>query len=216
MSRRRAHLLTISSDLAEALVLARMKVGVHVEAEVFDDEVAWLESSLGLKVPEPLLAWVAALRRDLADLARLTDEAQDMGMVSGYIAFARTEGAFWCARGGKRRGDLEVGRWGPGDEEPTEECAMGRFVRRFHGLVGGALSDAEREELREGLADFRAVVRKRVQEPRHVVHPKFGRGLVIREIHDGNHKLEIEFDSGRRTILARFVTEEDQPRPRAA
>lgn len=38
-------------------------------------------------------------------------------------------------------------------------------------------------------------------------HPELGEGLVLRDIRDGNHELEIQLPSGIRTIPIRFVTD---------
>lgn len=55
---------------------------------------------------------------------------------------------------------------------------------------------------------------KNVQAPRHAVHPKFGRGVVVAEEGDGDgRKLTINFeDAGTKTLLARFVEVSEPPK----
>ena len=50
--------------------------------------------------------------------------------------------------------------------------------------------------------------------PRYFSHPKFGTGLLERADGTGDDaKLTIKFESGTKTLLARFLTEVSDPQP---
>ena len=103
------------------------------------------------------------------------------------------------------RGDLGVGSVKVGDREPMRAY----LLRRLGGQdADGAPLDLASPASEEALGRFRPVIEAQVPQPSRelfVLHPKFGRGRVLRE---NGEQLEIAFDSGKRTLLRRFVTEE--------
>ncbi|MFK7986757.1 MAG: hypothetical protein AB8I08_12090 [Sandaracinaceae bacterium] len=208
---RRIQSLKLKPELAEALVLARIRHGFSGAPELEEDRVARAEAALDGRIPDSILAICAATERDVATLTDLTDDAREAGLDPRFIAFAVEGGGYWCVRSGRRTSDVLVGRWSAGEDEPLLECSVARFVRRRFGLVDGA-SESELPQLREALPRFRPTLRRRSPAASRLVrHAKFGEGLVLREIRDGNHKLEIQFAVGKKTIFARFVTDVTTP-----
>lgn len=204
----RSHTVKLPAELTEALALARVRLGLTHAPQIAEEALGSVERDLDERLPPELLGVFVALGRDLGKIVKLTDQAQRAGLDERYLAFDSGDDGFWCIRATTSRGAQLVGRWSPGeDQAPLEECSLARYVRRAHGLFAEP-TDAERAEVLAEMKSFRVkVIRRPSAVSRRVLHPKFGEGTVLRETRDGHHKLEIQFATGVRTVLAQFVTD---------
>ena len=134
--------------------------------------------------------------------APATDEAREEGLDPRLLAFARSSPGTWVAR--KKEGGVLVGPFHPDDPDPVIDQTLASFVRRHHDLHPPEHEEPQKiEKARQVFAP--CVSRKAPERPSHVSHPKFGEGRVVSEIHDGNHKLVVDFADGRKTVMAKFV-----------
>ncbi|MGE0785730.1 MAG: hypothetical protein AB7S26_08580 [Sandaracinaceae bacterium] len=200
--------LDIPTELARALVMARRAMSITSPPEIPESAVARAEADLEAKLPDEVVAMFAALGRDLGEIVKLTDTARREGLDQEYAAFARSDEGYWCAHfvaSRRAAGPTFVGRWSTGDEDPpVDETTVSRFVRRTYG-ISAEPSDEDKASVDAEAAKLKVVVKKAKPAPaRTVVHPKYGEGKVLREIRDTHHKLEIQFESGVKTILAKF------------
>lgn len=208
MPRPRTRSLSVSEPLRETLLLYRVRFDVQHPPALEASALSAVESALGGKLPDELVATLLAMGTDPWRVTALTDAARSAGLEEGFVAFASDEVGYWCARLGPRKASEppNVGQWSPGDDEPPNlDRSLARYLRNEYDLQEvGRAERARVDDLRDELVFELLPPRKAA--PRHVTHPKFGDGVVVQEIRDRNHKLVIDFADGRRTVLARFVT----------
>jgi hypothetical protein len=193
-----------------------------------------IETELGATLPDDVLILLATRDRDLAcatglSLEDILESAEDWGdgVPDDHVAIARVYWEPFAERENDAHGGeyevLAIPR--PGDRASPRilvdglETTLATFAREkltlwFRDQEGWI--EALRREAALPLVDDafhpalvgalppRAVMRERIVE-----HPKFGRGRVIEErIENQEPRLVIDFETaGRKTLLARFVTE---------
>jgi len=207
MPRPRTRSLRVSEPLRETLLLYRVRFDVQPPPALEATVVSAVESALGGKMPDELIATLLAMGTDPWRVVALTDAARGGGLEDEFCAFASDEAGYWCAHLSPRKSAEapKVGLWSPGDDEPFLDRTLARYLRNAYDLQEvGRAERAKIDDLRDELVI--ELLAPPPATPRHVTHPKFGDGLVVQEIRDRNHKLVIDFADGRRTVLARFVT----------
>ncbi|MEM1416785.1 MAG: hypothetical protein AAGH15_17950 [Myxococcota bacterium] len=215
-----ARILELPPALKRRLVHLRQLTGATQEPHLREADVMLAQQRIGRPLGDAFLALMAnhdealeAYDLDLARLPGLTKEAHIAGMPFGFVALGRApESEVYV--GATPLGSL-VMLFDPNDGEETRQLGVEAWLDE--------LIAEEIEKLRDDLSDDKARVYKLVKdadvaaytpalvrptagERRHVQHPKFGVGEVLREL-EGGEKLEIRFDSGTKTLMARFVRE---------
>ncbi|PRQ07575.1 hypothetical protein [Enhygromyxa salina] len=205
---RRTEDLVIPAALAQLLGSVRAACGVATPAELDVDRVRDVEAAMGTRLPEPILALLAADLEFLRDGLRM-----DLGEINGHSAQARESRA---------RGDLVVFGAEPGGHvfhgfligAPDDRVAVfnthGRSLQSFD--VTTWLSDrvdqagvepAEAPPLQARLV--RAA--PKLPEGRRARHHKWGVGRVMTEEGTGpTRKVKIVFpEVGVKAVVARFL-----------
>lgn len=226
MRRTRGQTLEIDSELRNALVLYRVRAGVHRKPILPADAVKAVEETLGdALLPLDILSVFAATGRDLNEIATLTEEARDEHEAfAEYVVVGADEDedtaaitTRWCVRVAKRAhgqtrptGPTRVLAWpATRRKEPSETFSVAGFVTT-HFCLGNPTPDEE-----VAISGMVPTFAPRMSAPkprprRQVWHPRFGRGIVVREVHERTCKIEIDFQTvGRKLILASYV----QPSP---
>lgn len=198
--------------------------------------LARLEEEIGARLHDDVLVLlalrdpVARLVTGISDVVSIADVAADFEAPDGYVRIATVysdpigelvEGAH-----GGPYVDLLVPREPEGDEAKVlaasdghaagvEAQSLGAFIADvIHDAIAGAqdalaiVSRGESATLDPAPRLVASRKKKGVLDraPELVVHPKFGRGTVLRRIGEGDQaKLVIAFADGERTLLARFV-----------
>lgn len=213
--------LELEQALKRRLLHLRQLTGTSTPATLDAGEVAAAERELGVQLGDPVLALLA--NRDdalvahevrLRNLAVHTRELHEAGGSAQLIGLGRDpEGAYVIGippAGGplcfvdletKEARELDLVAWL--DELVAEEIAKLRDVETEEkARAFKVLSD---EEVRA----FAPALISDERPRRRVEHPKFGPGVVLREL-EGGAKLEVRFEDGStRTLLARFVRAAD-------
>lgn len=214
--------LEISTELQQALLLYRLQRGVHVDPSLPSDVVSGVEDALGgILLPADILATFAATGRDLYDALVWTRDARDSSdvfaeyLVVGIDRYG-AETRRWCARVGPRRSSAQprptsptsLFRWPTGRRsDPLQTFSVAQFVRTSCHLT----SPSHRELVAvEGLRRTFAprLLAKTARRARSVWHPRFGRGIVVREVREHVPKLEVDFgDLGCKLVPASYVSD---------
>jgi len=206
--RPRTRSIRVSEPLRDTLLLYRVRFDVDQPPALEASVLSAVESAIGGRMPDELVATVLAMGTDPWRVVSLTDRARAGGLAEGFVAFASDEAGYWCAPLSPRKPaePPQVGVWSPGDdEEPYLDRSLARYLRNVYDLHDvGRAERARIDDLRDELVF--ELLAPQPAASRHVTHPRFGDGVVVQEIRDRNHKLVIDFADGRRTVLARFVT----------
>lgn len=209
--------LSVSKELTYALILHRVRTGIAAQKPVVSrTSVDEVERALQVTVPSEVLAVFAATGRDPYEMAVLTDEAQELddlpvGLVAIALARAPSKASqlpiYWCFDASKARkgAPCEMIRWTADPDDRRYRLSMLDFVRACY--LGGRPTEGERIAVRGLATKFRPMVVAQPRAPlRRVVHHRFGSGFVLREFHDGKHKVEVDFPSvGVKLLLASYV-----------
>ncbi|MCB9592306.1 MAG: hypothetical protein H6719_06210 [Sandaracinaceae bacterium] len=204
MASDRIRFLQVSPALTDALLLLRSRKRKPPRPILEAEVVEAVERSIEAPLPDELLAYFAAASLDLRTVAALTDEARAEGLDEDRVAFAKSPTGIYCLIT-RDDGTVGVGDWSEDGPEPMMDQTLAAFVRRHHDLVTPEPHElAALAKAKETFAP--CVAKKAPQRPSRVSHPKFGEGQVVQEIQDGSHKLVVDFSSGRKTVMARFVS----------
>ena len=215
-----ARTLELSTSLKRRLVHLRHLTGAEQAPELNEAEVMLAQQVLGRTLGDAFLALLAnhdkaleAYDLDVQHLPGRTKEAHMAGLPFGFVALGR-----------EPESDAIVGATPLGTQVMVLATDPGGETRQLpvEAWLDELIAD-EIEKLRDDESDEKARVYKTITdadveafvpalmrptrgERRHVKHSKFGVGEVLREI-EGGAKLEIRFESGTKTLMARFVRE---------
>ena len=215
-----ARTLELSASLKRRLVHLRHLTGVEQAPELKEADVLLAQQVLGRPLGDAFIAILATHDKALEgydlDLQRLpgfTKEAHVAGLPFGFVALGREPGSEAIVGATPLGTQVIVMATDP--EGETRHLPVEAWLDE--------LIAEEIEKLRDDESDEKARVYKTVTdadveafapalmrptrgERRHVKHAKFGVGEVLREL-EGGAKLEIRFESGTKTLMARFVRE---------
>lgn len=215
-------LIRVPRDLKHALILHRIRAGIAAKKPVVSQSsVDQVERTLGVSLPQELLAVFAATGRDPYEMVVLTEELREeddspQGLVAVSLdhRLAKTSHlpAYWCLElVSGRPGPCTMTRWSLNPRDRKDGLSVLDFVRACY--LDGSPTAEEAIAISGLAARFRAMV---VSEPRlsfrRVTHHRFGSGFVLREFNDGNHKVEVEFPTvGTKLLLASYVEDASPP-----
>lgn len=209
---REAGPLKIDERLRESLARYRVQMAVTTSAQLPLEAVREVESKLGTRLNDGVLALLAATGRDPYQVLVLTEDArEEHSLPLTYVAFAQeaASGNYWCVDGQAPTTEPStVMQWsiGAGEVDMRWRDLAAFLTARFD--LERRLSSAERVQFsreRESLEPS-IVAAGDVPEPRRVYHPNFGVGVVLREVAGKQPKLDVDFGpAGRRLMLASYV-----------
>lgn len=215
-----ARTLELSASLKRRLVHLRHLTGAEQAPELKEAEVMLAQQVLGRSLGDAFLALLAnhdkALEAYDLDVQRLparTKEAHVAGLPFGFVALGRDP-----------ESDAIVGATPLGTQVivlaggPEQEARQLPVEAWLDELIAEEIEKLRDDETDEKARVYKTVTAKDVEsfapaltrptrgERRHVKHAKFGVGEVLREL-EGGSKLEIRFEGGTKTLMARFVRE---------
>lgn len=210
--------LAVADKLRATLTLYRLRRGITAPPLLELGDVRAVETKLGTRVPDAVWAWLAATGRDPHQVLTLTADArEEAALPRRFVAFGcdRRDGVYYCVeRDAHGMRCCSVWEWQ--QQQAAERWHdVASFVRARHDLAVGPLAhglyESERARFERELAAFwpaLAETEAHQQQARCVSHPRFGHGVVVRELPGPPAKLEIDFGSlGRKLLLATFVQE---------
>lgn len=206
----------LSDALRRALAGVCLRGGTEPSCTLQRDLVLEVERTLGTAIPYGVLATCCATRTSIDTLVDLTEE------IPAFYAASEVRG--W--RAATRFRHVALDAWG---DWPRFYACWARCAARsdesvhvfdlkkgcfFDELLDAPTLEAyarlrfelEARELETSARFELTLSAPRPKSARRVRHPRFGLGTVVGTI--GADKLEIEFEDGVRTLLARFVVDE--------